>query len=98
MKKLNRVHLVNQRHKEYIKGMHKFLAGLSLALALSFTPVAQEHAYQHSISIVTEDDEHEGPENPEHLDKDSDDFQFAILGAVIVLGIAGVIIYRRFKK
>lgn len=78
--------------------MHKFLAGLSLALALSFTPVAQAHAYQHSISIVTEDDEHEGPENPEHLDKDSDDFQFAILGAVIVLGIAGVIIYRRFKK
>ena len=26
------------------------------------------------------------------------DIQFAILGAVIVLGIAGVIIYRRFKK
>ena len=78
--------------------MHKFLTGLSLALALSFAPVAQAHAYQHSISIVTEDDEHEGPENPEHLDKDSDDFQFAILGAVIVLGVAGVIIYRRFKK
>ena len=78
--------------------MYKFLAGLSLALALSFAPVAQAHAYQHSISIVTEDDEHEGPENPEHLDKDSDDFQFAILGAVIVLGVAGVIIYRRFKR
>ena len=81
--------------------MPKFLAGLSLALALSFAPIAQANAYQHSITIVTEDEEHEGhegPENPEHLDKDSDDFQFAILGAVIVLGIAGVIIYRRFKK
>ena len=81
--------------------MHKFLAGLSLALALSFAPIAQANAYQHSITIVTEDEEHEGhegPENPEHLDKDSDDFQFAILGAVIVLGIAGVVIYRRFKK
>ena len=81
--------------------MPKFLAGLSLALALSFAPIAQANAYQHSISIVTEDDEHEGhegPENPEHLDRDSDDIQFAILGAVIVLGIAGVIIYRRFKK
>ena len=81
--------------------MHKFLAGLSLALALSFAPIAQANAYQHSITIVTEDEEHEGhegPENPEHLDRDSDDIQFAILGAVIVLGIAGVIIYRRFKK
>ena len=81
--------------------MPKFLAGLSLALALSFAPIAQANAYQHSITIVTEDEEHEGhegPENPEHLDKDSDDFQFAILGAVIVLGIAGVVIYRRFKK
>ena len=84
--------------------MPKFLAGLSLALALSFAPIAQANAYQHSITIVTEDEEHEGheghegPENPEHLDRDSDDIQFAILGAVIVLGIAGVIIYRRFKK
>jgi LPXTG-motif cell wall-anchored protein len=47
---------------------------------------------------MSEDEEHEGPENPEHLDKDSDDIQFAILGVVIVLGITGVIIYRRFKK
>lgn len=78
--------------------MHKFLAGLSLALALSFVPVTQANAYQHSITILTEDEENEGPENPEHLGKDSDDFQFAILGAVIVLGVAGVIIYRRFKK
>jgi len=78
--------------------MHKFIAGLSLALALSFMPITQANAYQQSISLVTEDEEHEGPENPEHLGKDSDDFQFAILGAVIVLGIAGVIIYRRFKK
>ena len=81
--------------------MPKFLAGLSLALALSFAPIAQANAYQHSITILTEDEEHEGhegPENPEHLDRDSDDIQFAILGAVIVLGIAGVIIYRRFKK
>jgi LPXTG-motif cell wall-anchored protein len=78
--------------------MPKFLSGIALALTLSCAPIAQANAYQHSISIVTEDDEHEGPENPEHLDKDSDDFQFAILGAVIVLGIAGVIIYRRFKK
>jgi F0F1-type ATP synthase membrane subunit c/vacuolar-type H+-ATPase subunit K len=98
MKRRKRVHLVNQQHKQYIKGMHKFLAGLALALALSFAPIAQASAYQHSITIVTEDEENEGPENPEHLDKDSDDFQFAILGAVIVLGVAGVIIYRRFKR
>jgi len=90
--------------------MHKFLAGIALALALSFAPIAQANAYQHAITIVTEDEEHEGPENPEHLDKDSDaenpehldkdsdDIQFAILGAVIILGIAGVIIYRRFKR
>ena len=78
--------------------MHKFLAGLSLALTLSFVPITQVNAYQHSIMIVTEDEENEGPENPEHLGKDSDDFQFAILGAVIVLGVAGVIIYRRFKR
>lgn len=78
--------------------MHKFLAGLALALALSLAPIAQANAYQHSIMIVTEDEENEGPGNPEHLGKDSDDFQFAILGAVIVLGVAGVIIYRRFKR
>ena len=78
--------------------MPKFLVGLALALTLSFAPSAHASAYQHSISIVTEDDEQEGPEIPEHLDKDSDDFQFAILGVVIVLGIAGVIIYRRFKR
>ena len=78
--------------------MHKFLAGLALALALSFAPITQASAYQHSITIVSEDEENEGPENPEHLDKDSDNFQFAILGAVIVLGVAGVIIYRRFKR
>jgi F0F1-type ATP synthase membrane subunit c/vacuolar-type H+-ATPase subunit K len=78
--------------------MPKFLAGLALALALSFVPIAQASAYQQSLSIVTEDEEHEGPENPEHLDKDSDDVQFAILGVVIGLGIAGVIIYRRFKR
>lgn len=98
MKRRKRVHLVNQQHKQYIKGMHKFLAGLALALALSFAPITQASAYQHSITIVTEDEENEGPENPEHLDKDSDDLQFAILGAVIVLGVAGVIIYRRFKR
>ena len=78
--------------------MQKLLAGIALALTLSFAPIAHANAYQHSITIVTEDEEHEGPENPEHLDRDSDDIQFAILGAVIVLGIAGVIIYRRFKK
>ena len=81
--------------------MPKFLAGIALALTLSFAPIAQANAYQYSITIVTEDEEHEGhegPENPEHLDRDSDDIQFAILGAVIALGIAGVIIYRRFKK
>ena len=78
--------------------MPKFLLGLALALTLSFAPVAQAQAYQHSITIMSEDEEHEGPENPEHLDKDSDDIQFAILGVVIVLGIIGVIIYRRFKK
>ena len=98
MRRRKRVHLVNQPLKQYIKGMHKFLAGLALALALSFAPIAQASAYQHSITILTENEEHEGPENPEHLDKDSDDFQFAILGAVIVLGVAGVIIYRRFKR
>jgi LPXTG-motif cell wall-anchored protein len=78
--------------------MPKFLAGLALALALIFAPNTQANAYQQSITIVTEDEENEGPENPEHLGKDSDDFQFAILGVVIVLGIAGVIIYRRFKR
>jgi len=78
--------------------MPKFLVGVALALTLSFAPVAQAQAYQHSITIVSEDEEHEGPENPEHLDKDSDDIQFAILGVVIVLGITGVIVYRRFKK
>ena len=78
--------------------MPKFLVVVALALTLTFAPVVQAQAYQHSITILSEDEEHEGPENPEHLDKDSDDFQFAILGAVIVLGIAGVIIYRRFKK
>jgi LPXTG-motif cell wall-anchored protein len=98
MKRQSRALLVNLLHKQYIKGMPKFLAGLALALALSFAPITQATAYQHSISIVTEDEENEGPENPEHLGKDSDDFQFAILGAVIVLGIAGVIIYRRFKR
>ncbi len=76
--------------------MPKFLAGLALALALSFAPIAQAHSYQHSITILSEDEE--GPENPEHLDHDSDDIQFVILGVVIVLGITGVIIYRRFKK
>ena len=78
--------------------MPKFLAGIALALTLSFAPITHANAFQHSITIVTEDEEHEGPENPEHLDRDSDDIQFAILGAVIVLGLAGVIIYRRFKK
>jgi len=78
--------------------MPKFLVGVALALTLSFAPVAQAQAYQHSITIMSEDEEHEGPENPEHLDKDSDDIQFAILGVVIVLGITGVIVYRRFKK
>jgi LPXTG-motif cell wall-anchored protein len=78
--------------------MPKFLAGLALALTLSFAPIAQVHAYQHSITIVTEDEEHEGPENPEHRHADSDDIQFLILGVVIVLGVAGVLIYRRFKK
>ena len=76
--------------------MHRFLVGLALALALTCAPITQAHAYQHSVSIVTEDEEHEGPENPEHLD--NDDVQFAILGVVIVLGVAGVIIYRRFKR
>jgi LPXTG-motif cell wall-anchored protein len=78
--------------------MPKFLAGLALALTLSFAPIAQVHAYQHSITIVTEDEKHEGPENPEHRHADSDDIQFLILGVVIVLGVAGVLIYRRFKK
>jgi len=78
--------------------MPKFLVGVALALTLTFAPVAQAQAYQHSITIMSEDEEHEGPENPEHLDKDSDDIQFAILGVVIVLGITGVIVYRRFKK
>ncbi len=78
--------------------MPKFLVGLALALTLSFAPVAQAQAYQHSITIMSEDEEHGGPENPEHLGKDGDDIQFAILGVVIVLGIAGLIVYRRFKK
>ena len=49
--------------------MPKFLPGLALALALSFAPIAQVHAYQHSITIVNEDEEHEGhegPGDPEH--------------------------------
>ena len=78
--------------------MPKFLAGLALALTLSFAPATQALAYQHSITILSDDDKQEGPENPEHQDNDSDDIQFAILGVVIVLGITGVIIYRRFKK
>jgi hypothetical protein len=81
--------------------MPKFLVGIALALTLSFAPVTQAQAFQHSVSIVTEDvkdEEHEGPENPEHLDKDNDDIQFAILGVVIILGITGVVIYRRFKR
>jgi hypothetical protein len=78
--------------------MPKFLAGLALALTLSFAPITQAHAFQHSITIVTEDEEREGPENPEHRHADSDDVQFVILGVVIVLAISGVIIYRRFKK
>ena len=81
--------------------MPKFLAGLALALTLSFAPIAQAHAFQHSITFVTEDEEHEGhegPGDPEHQGKDSDDIQFVILGVVIVLGVSGVIIYRRFKK
>jgi F0F1-type ATP synthase membrane subunit c/vacuolar-type H+-ATPase subunit K len=78
--------------------MPKFLAGLALALTLSFVPVAQAHAFQHSITLVTEDEEHEGPENPEHQGKDNDEFQFVILGVVIVLAISGVIVYRRFKR
>jgi F0F1-type ATP synthase membrane subunit c/vacuolar-type H+-ATPase subunit K len=81
--------------------MPKFLVGIALALTLSFAPIAQAYAFQHSITLVTEDEkdeEHEGPENPEHLDKDSDDIQFLILGVVIGLGIAGVIVYRRFKR
>jgi hypothetical protein len=52
--------------------MPKFLAGFALALTLSFAPVAQAHAFQHSITVVTEDEEHEGPENPEHQGKDND--------------------------
>ncbi|CAB4819980.1 unannotated protein [freshwater metagenome] len=78
--------------------MPKFLAGLALALTLSFAPVAQAHAFHHSITLVTEDEEHEGPENPEHQGKDNDEFQFVILGVVIVLAISGVIVYRRFKR
>jgi len=78
--------------------MPKFLVGIALALTLSFAPVAQAHAFQHSITVVTEDEKHEGPENPEHQDKDSDDVQFIILGVVIVLAISGVIVYRRFKR
>jgi len=78
--------------------MPKFLAGLALALTLSFAPITQAHAFQHSITIITEDEEQEGPENPEHRHADSDDVQFVILGVVIVLAISGVIIYRRFKK
>ena len=78
--------------------MPKFLAGLAIALTLSFAPISPAHAYQHSITMLSEDEGHEGPENPEHLGKDSDEIQFAILGVVIVLGVAGVIVYRRFKK
>ena len=78
--------------------MPKFLAGFAIALTLSFAPVAQAHAFQHSMTILSEDEEHEGPENPEHLDRDSDDIQFLILGVVIGLGIAGVIVYLRFKR
>ena len=78
--------------------MPKFLAGIALALTLSFAPITHANAFQHSITIVTEDEEHEGPENPEHRHADSDDVQFVILGVVIVLAISGVIIYRRFKK
>ena len=78
--------------------MPKFLAALALALTLSFAPIVQAHAYQHSITIITEGEEHEGPGDPEHQAKDSDDIQFVILGVVIVLGVSGVIIYRRFKK
>jgi cytochrome b len=78
--------------------MPKFLAGLALALTLSFAPITQAHAFQHSITIVTEGEEQERPENPEHRHADSDDVQFVILGVVIVLAISGVIIYRRFKK
>jgi hypothetical protein len=78
--------------------MPKFLAGLAIALTLNFAPVAQAHAFQHSMTILSEDEEHDGPENPEHLDRDSDDIQFLILGVVIGLGIAGVIVYRRFKR
>lgn len=78
--------------------MPKFLVGVALALALSFAPIAQAQAFEHSITILSEDEEDEGPENPELLDHDSDDIQFVILGVVIGLGIAGVIIYRRFKK
>ena len=78
--------------------MPKFLTGLAIALALSFAPIAQAHAYQHSITFVTENEEHEGLGDPENQGKDSDDIQFVILGVVIVLGVSGVIIYRRFKK
>ena len=98
MKRQNRALLVNLLHKQYIEDMPKLLAGFALALTLTFAPITQASPYQQSISIVNEDEEHEGPENPEHLDKDSDDVQFAILGVVIVLGIAGVIVYRRFKR
>jgi len=78
--------------------MPKFLAGFAIALTLSFAPVAPAHALQHSITVVTEDEKHEGPENPEHQGRDSDEVQFVILGVVIVLGITGVIVYRRFKR
>jgi hypothetical protein len=78
--------------------MPKFLAGAALSLALIFAPISQVHAFTHSITIVSEDEVKEGPENPEHQDKDSDDIQFVILGVVIVLAISGVIIYRRFKR
>jgi hypothetical protein len=78
--------------------MPKFLAGAALSLALIFAPISQAHAFTHSITIVAEDEGKEGPENPEHQDKDSDDIQFVILGVVIVLAISGVIIYRRFKR
>ena len=57
MRRQRRVHLVNLLHKYYIKNMPKFLAGLALALALSFAPIAQAHSYQHSITILSEDEE-----------------------------------------
>ena len=37
--------------------MPKFLVGVALALALSFAPIAQAQAFQHSITILSEDEE-----------------------------------------